>query len=832
MKNLKHTPKSIFSLRVFENAAVDSRYIPILLAWALLSSSSLGNTPPEGYTSLFNGSDLTGWHGSNPHTLHARSGAARDLEDQQLRNDFSNHWKVENGEMVSTGVGVFATTDASYGNIDLTVEFKVEADTIAGVYVRGAGEIQLLESNQAYDPAFPNVSPGYGSGGLTFNGMDDMGHLPLIHRATTVGKWNTLVIKQYNGNTWVSVNSGIHTVRSSPMKNGVDPLAALPDMGPIALSIKKGAVSFRNLFIREFPDSEAEALMKRNPEVLKPTHINMSYGPDPQNRIHFWKAPVDGPTPLIIHIHGGGWATGGRVYGGHDIPFRDFLKRGISVASVAYRFLAQANRDGVFPSCTYPLEDAKRAVQYIRYNAESLGIIKDRIAAYGGSAGGCTALWLATMNDMADPNSADPVLRESTRVVCAATILPQTSLDYLLVNQWISNNGPIERGAWGAASNQELIDNDAAIRPYLAKYSAYENLTSDDPPMLMTYKLAPEMGQFQKDPYHSPNYGQPFHDKAVSLGVESHFHHSQTTESGNTKVIDFLTDKLTYENPITALSFSPKGQTDPAQLTHVTWEGSAELYDVYLGTSKEVFNTLTKSDSYLGSTKRGKIDIGQELEPNTMYFCRVDGSKVSGDDTIHLGSKTLSFYTGEQSQILPSEYTVIANRKEAFPGRDVEKAFDGSGMGAIDPTTGHPVNSNNPFDRMWMVWDGRVSATARIEFTESRTLSSMKVWNFNMENHTDRGTSSIEILYNDDVLPPSDPWVSNQAWSSLGHFGLEEAPGTNTYSLPDIISLDNISARRVAIRLNMSVKEGKLNYMGLSEVQFFTASESVISQQF
>ena len=55
----------------------------------------------------------------------------------------------------------------------------------------------------------------------------------------------------------------------------------------------------------------------------------------------------------------------------------------------------------------------------IRYKAKEWKIDPDRILLTGGSAGAASSMWLATHDDMADPNSDDPVARQSTRVAGA-----------------------------------------------------------------------------------------------------------------------------------------------------------------------------------------------------------------------------------------------------------------------------------------------------------------------------------------------------------------------------------------------------------------------------
>ena len=85
------------------------------------------------------------------------------------------------------------------------------------------------------------------------------------------------------------------------------------------------------------------------------------------------------------------------------------------------------------------MNDAQRALQFLRSKADEWNIDKTRIAASGVSAGACASLWLALHDDMADPQSLDPVARESTRLFCAAVKAPQTSLDPKQLREWIPN---------------------------------------------------------------------------------------------------------------------------------------------------------------------------------------------------------------------------------------------------------------------------------------------------------------------------------------------------------------------------------------------------------
>jgi acetyl esterase/lipase len=228
--------------------------------------------------------------------------------------------------------------------------------------------------------------------------------------------------------------------------------------------------------------------------------------------IYFWRAKSDKPTPLLVYIHGGGWQGGDRsVVRSMLLPA---LEAGISVASVEYRTIKDSTADGLVPPVKGPMLDCARALQFCRSKAKEWNLDKTKVALSGGSAGACTSLWLAFHDEMADPNSPDPIARESTRVLCAAVSGAQTTLDPHQMREWTPNSkyGSHAFGiVWDAkkkiSSFQMFYDARERLLPWIKEYSPYELVTRDDPPVGLYYSSPPNLGHDEKDPTHTANFG-------------------------------------------------------------------------------------------------------------------------------------------------------------------------------------------------------------------------------------------------------------------------------------------------------------------------------------
>ena len=264
--------------------------------------------------------------------------------------------------------------------------------------------------------------------------------------------------------------------------------------------------------------------------VPKPTHAEVRYGPHERNVLDFWQAASDTPAPLVLVVHGGGWKGGGKERVHRFVDVQALLDAGISVAANNYRMIPQAETDGVIPPVKAPMLDSARALQFLRSRAEVWNIDPARIAAAGGSAGACTSLWLAYHDDLADPKSDDPVARQSTRPCRIAVMGPQTTLDPRQAREWIPNS-VYGAHAFGKKDFEQALADRESLLPWIAEYSPYALASKDDPPVALFYSGRPAMGQNQKDPTHSPNFGVGLAARCKELGLQCDVIHSGTPDA-------------------------------------------------------------------------------------------------------------------------------------------------------------------------------------------------------------------------------------------------------------------------------------------------------------
>src|SRR6187200_77765 len=122
------------------------------------------------------------------------------------------------------------------------------------------------------------------------------------------------------------------------------------------------------------------------------------------------------PLPLIVWVHGGGWAAGSKEQVG---AIRQ-LQRGYAVASVGYRLSGEA----IFPA---QIEDCKAAVRWLRAHHAEYGLDSDHVGAWGSSAGGHLVALLGSSGQFSDFDQGGH-LDQSSRVQAVCDFYGPTDL--------------------------------------------------------------------------------------------------------------------------------------------------------------------------------------------------------------------------------------------------------------------------------------------------------------------------------------------------------------------------------------------------------------------
>jgi acetyl esterase/lipase len=259
-----------------------------------------------------------------------------------------------------------------------------------------------------------------------------------------------------------------------------------------------------------------------------------------------WLAPSAEPTPVLVAIHGGGFYTGLKNVDARLLD--DCLKSGISVVAIAYRF----STDAIAPA---PMRDGARAVQYVRWNAKAWNLDPSRVVCTGGSAGGAMALWLALHDDMADPASADPIARESTRLTGAIALNGQSTYDPRSIKQLFPEFDVTRHPAVGrlvGAEGRDLQGLSPDLYKLYEEASAITHVSRDDPPVLLVYDREMDVPVTTLSiGIHHPRFGKLLKEKMDAVGVPCEF---RTASEPGTTPIEFLRRSFGLTPPADKLS--------------------------------------------------------------------------------------------------------------------------------------------------------------------------------------------------------------------------------------------------------------------------------------
>jgi hypothetical protein len=177
----------------------------LLTLAAVLQAAAVAadNQPPEGFTALFNGKDMTGW-----------------------KVDPQGHWKADNGMMVYDGKARHLASEKSFGDYILLIDWKIEKGGNSGVILRGSKSPQV------------EIFDGFGSGGIY-----PEHHRPLKVADKPLGQWNHMEIKLEKEMVTVHLNGELVLDKFK--------CEFKQPAGPIVLQHHGSPLWFKNIYIKE-----------------------------------------------------------------------------------------------------------------------------------------------------------------------------------------------------------------------------------------------------------------------------------------------------------------------------------------------------------------------------------------------------------------------------------------------------------------------------------------------------------------------------------------------------------------------------------------------------
>lgn len=235
------------------------------------------------------------------------------------------------------------------------------------------------------------------------------------------------------------------------------------------------------------------ALNVQASDTLSFTRSEIVYGrKDGLALMMIMQAPHHGNGKAIISVVSGNWRSDYDMSPRYENKDKIYLNSGYTVFEV----LTSSQPRYAIPD---QVEDVKRAVRFVRYNAKEYGIDPDKIGITGLSSGGHLSLMVATADDKPMTNVRDAVDRVSSRVQAAAVFYPPTdflnwgqegfspaAMQAILVATGLAAAFDFKK--WNDSSRTYVSVTDMETKLKIAKQnSPIYSVTPDDPPVLIIH---------------------------------------------------------------------------------------------------------------------------------------------------------------------------------------------------------------------------------------------------------------------------------------------------------------------------------------------------------
>ena len=212
----------------------------------------LENMPKKkGYVSIFNGKDLSGWHGLVKNPIARAKMKPEELAKAQVEANAKmlTNWSVKDGAIYFSGEGDNLCTKKMYGDFEMIVDWKISKHGDSGIYLRGTPQVQIWDTSRV------DVGAQVGSGGLYNNQKNP--DKPLVLADNAIGDWNTFYIKMVGERVTVYLN-GVLVADNVVMENYWDRSMPIFASEAIELQAHGTDLAFRNILVKELNTDEVK----------------------------------------------------------------------------------------------------------------------------------------------------------------------------------------------------------------------------------------------------------------------------------------------------------------------------------------------------------------------------------------------------------------------------------------------------------------------------------------------------------------------------------------------------------------------------------------------
>ncbi|MFM6942239.1 MAG: DUF1080 domain-containing protein [Aquirufa sp.] len=204
----------------------------------------------RGFYTMYNGQDLRGWKGLVANPVKRRQLSADTLAKLQVKADevMRSGWEAKGEELHFTGHGDNLCSVKDYQDFEMYVDWKIEKDGDAGIYLRGSPQVQI------WDIARTNVGAQVGSGGLYNNQINPRN--PLKVADNPINEWNTFRIIMKGERVTVYLNGEL-VVNNAILENYWDRKIPIFLKDAIELQAHGNHIVYRTIYVKELKPEAA-----------------------------------------------------------------------------------------------------------------------------------------------------------------------------------------------------------------------------------------------------------------------------------------------------------------------------------------------------------------------------------------------------------------------------------------------------------------------------------------------------------------------------------------------------------------------------------------------